>query len=272
MPDGIGATEVIDEATASGVVGVVCVGTDLGASRQAVDLVNTIRATRSGFGAWATAGLHPHEASEGLGVVNQIEGLIAESESSDPGLVVAVGECGLDYHYDHSPRPEQRVAFEAQVELTPHEIALIFGHEQLTYTQLNQQANRVAHALLSQGVRVEECVGIYAERSVEMVVGMLAVLKAGGAYVPLDPSYPPERLTFMSNDSSLAAVLTTTRFVRQLPTSNASVILLDQDLPQFDENAGLHRKCVTVRRTGLDQGVHERQSLLVTFRPQILLQ
>jgi TatD DNase family protein len=117
MPGGVGSSEVIDEATAAGVVGVVCVGTDLDASRQAVDLVTTIRATRSGFGAWATAGLHPHEASEGLEVVEQIEGLIEETQSSDPGLVVAVGECGLDYHYDHSPRPEQRVAFEAQIEL-----------------------------------------------------------------------------------------------------------------------------------------------------------
>ncbi len=126
--------------------------------------------------------------------------------------------------------------FEAQVNLTPQGIALISEHERLTYAQLNRRANQVAHALLARSLQLQDCVGIYAERSVEMIVGMLAVLKAGGAYVPLDPSYPPERLTFISKDSTLVAVLTTTGLAWRLPIPNVSVILLDQDLAQADEN------------------------------------
>jgi amino acid adenylation domain-containing protein len=153
--------------------------------------------------------------------------------------------------------------FESQVELTPHAIALAFGDERLTYAQLNCRANQVAHALLAQGVRAEERVGIYAERGVETVVGMLAVLKSGGAYVPLDPSYPAERLNFMSRDSSLVAILTTGDQARQLPIRNVSMIVLDQDLAQPDENPRVpHLTCrnlayvmYTSGSTGLPKGV-----------------
>ena len=153
--------------------------------------------------------------------------------------------------------------FEAQVELTPHAIALTFGDEQLTYVQLNRRANQVAHALVARGVRAEKRVGIYAERSVEIIVGMLAVLKAGGAYVPLDPSYPQERLNFMNSDSALVAVLTTASLTRQLPIQNVSVIVLDQDFAQFDENPrvpkltsrNLAYVIYTSGSTGLPKGV-----------------
>ncbi|WP_459748110.1 AMP-binding protein, partial [Pseudomonas sp. 3A(2025)] len=83
---------------------------------------------------------------------------------------------------------------EQQVWKTPQATALVFGGQSLSYTELNQQANRLAHKLRELGVSPDVLVGIAVERSLEMVVGLLAILKAGGAYVPLDPEYPQERL------------------------------------------------------------------------------
>ncbi|NER59952.1 amino acid adenylation domain-containing protein, partial [Pseudomonas sp. MAFF212428] len=98
--------------------------------------------------------------------------------------------------------------FEAQVRTTPQAIAVRLGTATLTYQQLNQQANRLAHTLMALGVGAEVGVGIACERSLEMVIGLLAVLKAGGAYVPLDPSYPQDRLAYMIEHSGIALLLT----------------------------------------------------------------
>lgn len=102
----------------AGVVGLVCVGTDAASSRQALDFVARARAAGTGSGevrgVWATVGLHPHEASHG---VHGVAAVLDDALANTPGHVVAVGECGLDYHYDHSPRPAQREAFGAQVAL-----------------------------------------------------------------------------------------------------------------------------------------------------------
>jgi TatD DNase family protein len=105
------------EAAAVGVRGVVCVGTDAETSRQAVALAASVRGSGPGgagpgrLGAWATVGLHPHDASRGLA---EVETTLNEVLAEQPGVVVAVGECGLDYHYDHSPRAAQREVFAAQ--------------------------------------------------------------------------------------------------------------------------------------------------------------
>jgi TatD DNase family protein len=106
--------ELLGEARASGVRGIVCVGTDAGSSRQALELASGPGGPESGVGTWATIGLHPHEASSGLG---DVEALLRASLASHGGVVVAVGECGLDYHYDHSPRSVQRQVFAAQMAL-----------------------------------------------------------------------------------------------------------------------------------------------------------
>jgi len=98
--------------------------------------------------------------------------------------------------------------FEEQVEKTPEAISVVFEGEQLTYRELNQRANQLAHYLTSLGVKAEILVGICVERSIEMVVGLLAILKAGGAYVPLDPNYPTERLSYMLDDSQMSVLLT----------------------------------------------------------------
>jgi amino acid adenylation domain-containing protein len=121
--------------------------------------------------------------------------------------------------------------FEAQVEQTPDAVAVVFEDEQLTYRQLNQRVNQLAHYLRTLGVKPEVLVGICLERSLEMVVGLLGILKAGGAYVPLDPAYPQKRLAFMVSDAQVSVLLTNEKLVKKLPdltaNPNQSVVHLD---------------------------------------------
>ncbi|HSF42104.1 MAG TPA: amino acid adenylation domain-containing protein, partial [Thermoanaerobaculia bacterium] len=98
--------------------------------------------------------------------------------------------------------------FEAQVERTPEAVAVICGEERLSYLELEERANRLAHHLRSMGVGPEARVGVCMERSAELIAALLGVLKAGGAYVPLDPAYPGERIAFMVEDSGARPVLT----------------------------------------------------------------
>ena len=98
--------------------------------------------------------------------------------------------------------------FEEQAARTPDAVAVVHDGRTLTYSQLNARANQLAHHLRGLGVGPEALVAICVERSLEMVVGLLAILKAGGAYVPLDPGYPQERLAYMLKDSAPAALLT----------------------------------------------------------------
>ena len=97
--------------------------------------------------------------------------------------------------------------FEEQVARSPDAIALVFENDCISYSELNRRSNQLAHHLTSLGVRADARVAICAERSLEMVVALLAVIKAGGAYVPLDPSYPPDRLGYMLEDSAPVALL-----------------------------------------------------------------
>ena len=98
--------------------------------------------------------------------------------------------------------------FEEQAEKTPEAVAVVYEDEQLSYGELNRRANQLAHYLRELGVKPDDRVALCLERSLEMVVALLAVLKAGGAYVPLDPDYPPERLRFMLEDSQPVVLLT----------------------------------------------------------------
>ncbi|WP_375772564.1 non-ribosomal peptide synthase/polyketide synthase [Archangium gephyra] len=130
--------------------------------------------------------------------------------------------------------------FEAQVERTPDAPALGFEGTWLTYRELNQRANRLAHALRALGVGPESRVGVRVQRSAEMVVALLAILKAGGAYVPLDPTWPGERLAYMLEDSG-ARVLVTQAALEGTPSaSDTAVVRVDVDSPALasgrDEN------------------------------------
>lgn len=123
--------------------------------------------------------------------------------------------------------------FEAQVARTPDSIALIFDERRLTYSELNSQANQLAHYLRAVGVGPEVRVGLCVERSVEMIVGILGILKAGGAYVPLDPAYPRERQAFMLEDSQAQILLTQQRLVTDLNQHSLRTICLDTDWNQI---------------------------------------
>lgn len=98
--------------------------------------------------------------------------------------------------------------FEEQVEKTPDSVAMQFEGKKMTYEELNRKANQIAHYLISIGVKVGDTVGLYMDRSMEMVIGMLATMKAGGAYVPLDPTYPSERIEKIVTQAKIKQVLT----------------------------------------------------------------
>ncbi|OYD91985.1 thioester reductase [Nostoc sp. 'Peltigera membranacea cyanobiont' 210A] len=138
----------------------------------------------------------------------------------------------IEWNHTQTDYPQQACIhqlFEAQVEKTPDAVALIFNNQHLTYRDLNSRANQLAKHLQSLGVGTEILVGICIERSLEMVVALLAILKAGGAYVPLDPGYPQERLAFMLSDTQVSVLLTQKELVAKLPTHTAFVICLDAD-------------------------------------------
>lgn len=122
--------------------------------------------------------------------------------------------------------------FEAQVARTPEATAIMFAGQYLSYCELNKRANQLAHHLQSLGVTPDTLVGICVERSLEMIIGLLAILKAGGAYVPLDPAYPQERLAFMLEDSAVPILLTQKKWLATLAVNQAHVLCLDQDWEQ----------------------------------------
>ncbi|MEZ4706176.1 MAG: amino acid adenylation domain-containing protein [Caldilineaceae bacterium] len=120
----------------------------------------------------------------------------------------------------------------AQAQKTPRQRAVTFGALSLSYQELDERSNQLAHYLQERGVGPETVVGVFVERSLEMVVGLLGILKAGGAYLPLDPSFPVERLAFMVADAQVRAILTSADLAEQAPTRDAGhVVCLDSDWP-----------------------------------------
>jgi amino acid adenylation domain-containing protein len=120
--------------------------------------------------------------------------------------------------------------FESAARLRPTATAVTCEDEALTYAELNARANRLARRLRALGVGVESRVGLCAERSAELMVGILAILKAGGAYVPLDPSYPIERLAYMAEDSAIRVVLAQAHLLDRVPVDGLSIVALEEDL------------------------------------------
>lgn len=119
-------------------------------------------------------------------------------------------------------------AVEAQVDRTPDAVALFCRGETLTYRELDARANRVAAGLIEHGAGPNRVVGIFVDRSLDMVAGLLGILKAGGAYMPLDPAYPAERLAMMAEDAKPSVLLTVERLRAGLPPADAQVICLDR--------------------------------------------
>src|SRR5262252_4512972 len=119
--------------------------------------------------------------------------------------------------------------FAAQAARTPDAVAVVFGDEQLSYGELEGRANQLAHQLRALGVGAERVVGVCLERSLELVVSLIAILKAGGAYLPLDPGYPRERLSFMLADAGAAVLISASRLRDRLDAPGVRRLELDRE-------------------------------------------
>ncbi|RMP61353.1 hypothetical protein ALQ18_00744 [Pseudomonas marginalis pv. marginalis] len=140
---------------------------------------------------------------------------------------------------------------EAQVARTPEATALVFAGQPLSYAELNRRANRLAHRLIAAGVGPDVLVGLAVERSIEMVVGLLAVLKAGGAYVPLDPDYPRDRLSYMLQDSGVTWLLTQAHLLEQLPIPQGVQSLVLESGAAWLEGYNEHNPAVALQGENL---------------------
>jgi amino acid adenylation domain-containing protein/non-ribosomal peptide synthase protein (TIGR01720 family) len=189
-------------------------------------------------------------------------------------------------HIDYATNKCIPQLFEEQVEKTPHAVAVELGtgeRKQLTYAQLNERANQLAHHLQSLGVKSETLVGVCVERSLEMVVALLSILKAGGAYVPIDPAYPQERIAWMLADAEVSVLLTQQQLVNNLPEHQAIVINLDTDwaviahnsqenLPHTTTPENLAYVIYTSGSTGRPKGVMIQHQSLVNFTEAAILE
>lgn len=119
--------------------------------------------------------------------------------------------------------------FEQQVTVSPDAIAICFGNRQLTYTQLNERSNQLAHYLRKLGITPESTVGLCVDRGPEMIIGILGILKAGGAYVPIDPTYPGERKTYMLQDAAPEALVTQVSLLDLNASADMRFVCLDRD-------------------------------------------
>jgi len=167
-----------------------------------------------------------------------LEGVVAAPDQSISALplLTDVERCQLLVGWNDTRTDYPRDAcvhelFAVQAGRTPDAVAVVYEDHQLTYRELDERANQLAHYLRRRGVGPDVLVGICMERSVELVVGLLGILKAGGAYLPFDPTYPRERLALMLQDSQAPVLLTQERLRDWLPKHAARVVLLDADWP-----------------------------------------
>jgi amino acid adenylation domain-containing protein/FkbH-like protein len=181
-----------------------------------------------------------------------LESAVAQPESriSDLVLLTApereqiVGEWNrTEVEYPRTRSLQQFI--EEQVEKTPDAPALVFESQELSYRELNSRANQLAYRLRKLGVGRDVLVGICAERSLEMVLGLLGIMKAGGAYVPLDPDYPSDRLAAVIEDAAPPVLLTQEHLLGILPPHDAPVICLDRDWGMMRDEPVTNPDCVT---------------------------
>lgn len=126
---------------------------------------------------------------------------------------------------------------DAQAARTPDAMAVICGHRKLTYGELEQQSNQLAHHLRDMGIGTGNLVGVCLERCIEMPVALLGILKSGAAYVPLDPDYPTQRLDYMAKDAGLQALITQHNLIDRLPSLDATMICIDTDREAIASNS-----------------------------------
>jgi amino acid adenylation domain-containing protein len=148
-------------------------------------------------------------------------------------VVVEWNSTAVDYPRDRCVHQ----LFEEQAQRAPQAVAAVHGGRSLTYGQLDALGEQLALHLRSLGVGPDVLVGLYVERSLEQVVGLIGVLKAGGAYLPLDPTYPADRLRFMMDDARPKVLLTQRALANELPAHSAAVVCLDAPIPRAPERA-----------------------------------
>ncbi|KWA69864.1 non-ribosomal peptide synthetase [Burkholderia ubonensis] len=153
------------------------------------------------------------------------------SDAERDTLTVEWNRTDTDFGAD-AEQPLHRL-FEQQAERTPDAVAAVHDDASLTYAELNLRANRLAHHLIALGVAPDSLVGVAMERSLDMIVALLAILKAGGAYVPVDPDYPAERVRFMIDNAQLRWLLTQQHLLAALPDTDARLIVVDRDAHEF---------------------------------------
>jgi amino acid adenylation domain-containing protein len=165
-----------------------------------------------------------------------LEGIISNPDENPSRLPLMTEsqrhEILVEWNRTETKYPKDRCLhelIEEQVLRTPEAVAVVFEGQKLTYRELNARATTLARHLQRQGVGPDVLVGICADRSLEMVVGLMGILKAGGAYVPLDPQYPKDRLAFMLEDSAVTVLLTQAHIAGRLPGTRARIIRLDAD-------------------------------------------
>lgn len=166
--------------------------------------------------------------------------------------------------------------FEQQASKNPGAIACVFENDCLSYGALEEKSNKLAHYLRDADVGPGTLVGIFTERSLEMLIAVYGVLKAGGAYVPLDPDFPKERISFMIGDSNAKVLVTTSRLAYTLPAHSALEIHLDKEWSRIDEKKTLPPESgvtsndlayiiYTSGSTGKPKGVQVRHQAVVNF-------
>jgi amino acid adenylation domain-containing protein len=198
-------------------------------------ILQEVNGTIRGGLEYATALFEPGTIKRYLGYFHRLlEGMVAQEwEAVDRLAMLNEPERKqILYQWNHTgvEYPSSKCVhelFAEQVEKTPEEVAVEYDGQQLTYGELNRQVNRLAHYLQILGVTPETRVAICVERSLEMIVGLMAILKAGGAYVPLDPAYPQERLQYMLEDSEPAALLTQAQVRERLGALPDGLPILD---------------------------------------------
>ncbi len=203
------------------------------------DLMLTVREDERGLSGQVEYDTDLFEAASIKRMVGHYERLLQELVRDRQQAIGAVPMLGAEerqqllyeWNQTSAPVPDKCLhqLFEEQVERTPDAVAVIFEEQQLSYGELNQRVNQLAHHLRGLGVGPEVLVGVLMERSAEMLIGMLGILKAGGAYVPLDPNYPQERLSFMLEDAEAKVLLTQERLRDKLPEWQAEIICVDSD-------------------------------------------